>query len=55
LGSGTQPSLVNCPETLDDALRDALAEMSLKDAAKTVSEALGLPRKQVYERALALK
>jgi len=42
-------------ETLDDALRDALAEMSLKDAAKTVSEALGLPRKQVYERALALK
>lgn len=42
-------------ETLDDALRDALAEMSVKDAAKMVSEALGLPRKQVYERALALK
>jgi len=42
-------------ETLDDALRDALAEMSVKDAARTVSEALGLPRKQVYERALALK
>lgn len=42
-------------EMLDDALRDALGEMSLKDAARTVSEALSLPRKQVYERALALK
>jgi len=42
-------------EALDVALLDALDEMSVKDAAKTVSEALGLPRKQVYERALALK
>jgi len=41
--------------TLDDALRDALTEMSVKDAARTVSEALGLPRRQVYERALELK
>lgn len=42
-------------DALDNALRDALGEMSLKDAARTVSEALNLPRKQVYERALALK
>jgi len=42
-------------EALDDALRDALTDMSVKDAARTVSEALSLPRKQVYERALALK
>ena len=42
-------------EALDDMLRDALAEMSVKDAARTVSEALGLPKKKVYERALALK
>jgi len=40
---------------LDTALKAALSEMSLKDAARTVSEALGLPRKQVYERALGLK
>jgi len=42
-------------ETLDEALQEALAEMSVKDAARTVSEALGLPRRQVYERALDLK
>ena len=42
-------------EALDEALHKALADMSLKDAARSVSEALGLPRKQVYERALALK
>lgn len=49
--SHTPPSA----ETLDDALRDALSEMSVKDATRTISETLGLPRKQVYERALALK
>ncbi len=42
-------------DVLDDALRDALSDMSVKDAARTVSEALGLPRRQVYERALDLK
>lgn len=42
-------------ESLDAALVAALAEMSVKDAARFVSESLGLPRKQVYERALALK
>ncbi|MEO0960691.1 MAG: SAM-dependent methyltransferase, partial [Pseudomonadota bacterium] len=40
--------------TIDEALRNALAEMSLKDAANRVSSALGLPRKTVYARALAL-
>ncbi len=42
-------------EVLDNALREAMTEMSLKDAARSVSEALGLPRKRVYDRALALK
>ena len=42
-------------EILDNALREAMTEMSLKDAARSVSEALGLPRKRVYDRALALK
>ena len=39
---------------LDDALREALAEMRTSDAVKTVAAALGLPRKQVYARALEL-
>lgn len=41
-------------ETMEDALRDALKEMSLKDAATAVSQALGLPRRQVYQAALDL-
>jgi 16S rRNA (cytidine1402-2'-O)-methyltransferase len=39
---------------LDDALRAALAQMSLKDASATVAAATGLPRRAVYARALAL-
>jgi 16S rRNA (cytidine1402-2'-O)-methyltransferase len=41
-------------ETLDEALRTALASMSVKDAAAAVATATGLPRKQVYARALQL-
>ncbi len=40
--------------TLDAALRAALAGGSVKDAAASVAAALGLPRKVVYARALAL-
>ncbi len=40
---------------LDQRLRDALATgMSLRDAAATVAAATGLPRKQVYARALEI-
>jgi len=39
---------------VDGMLRTALAEMSLRDAATTVSEATGLPRKKIYARALEL-
>ncbi|MCP3968841.1 MAG: 16S rRNA (cytidine(1402)-2'-O)-methyltransferase [Rhodobacteraceae bacterium] len=43
-------------ETVDmeGALRTALADMSVKDAAATVAEALGLPRRKVYQAALDL-
>ncbi len=41
-------------ETLDAALRAALAEMSVKDASAAVAAATGLPRRTVYARALAL-
>ena len=40
--------------TLDARLRTALAGASLRDAAAAVAAATGLPRRQVYARALAL-
>jgi 16S rRNA (cytidine1402-2'-O)-methyltransferase len=39
---------------LDSSLRTALAGASLRDAAAAVAAATGLPRRQVYARALAL-
>ncbi len=41
-------------ETMEDALRKALQTMTLKDAAATVAEAYGLPRRKVYQAALEL-
>lgn len=38
--------------TVDAALDDALKTMSVKDAAASVAEALGLPRREVYQVAL---
>ena len=40
---------------VDAALEEALGRLRLKDAAAEVAEALGLPRRDVYQRALALK
>lgn len=42
------------PEALDAALRAALGSMPVSAAAAEVAAALGLPRRQVYQRALAL-
>jgi len=42
-------------ESLDEQLRLALASSSVKDAAALVAAASGLPRKQVYARALKMK
>lgn len=42
------------PQDIDIALRTARASMSLKDAAAHVAEALGLPRRDVYQAALKL-
>jgi len=39
---------------LDVLIRDAMATMSVRDAAATVAAATGAPRKEVYSRALAL-
>jgi len=42
-------------EDIDNRLLQLLPEMSVKDAAKIVSEELGLPRSDAYARALNLK
>ncbi len=41
-------------QDIDTALKAALSEMSVKDAAAFVAEQLGIKRKQVYARALEL-
>ena len=41
-------------DEIDAALRAALADASVKDAARDVAQRLGLPRRDVYQRALAL-
>jgi 16S rRNA (cytidine1402-2'-O)-methyltransferase len=42
-------------EEADAALRDALSRLKPADAAAEVAKALGLPRRDLYKRALALK
>ena len=42
-------------ETIDTALRHALATQSVKQAAAEIADLFDLPKRQVYQRALALK
>jgi len=42
-------------EDLDTMIREALSEGSLKDAVRAVQEDTGLPRKAIYDRAVAIK
>lgn len=51
------PPQASAPPSADDTdtlLRRALARVSLKDAVGEVAEATGLPRRNLYQRALAL-
>jgi 16S rRNA (cytidine1402-2'-O)-methyltransferase len=48
-----QAAPIGAAET-DDLLRQALARASVKDAVGEVADATGLPRRDVYQRALAL-
>ncbi|MEO1421586.1 MAG: 16S rRNA (cytidine(1402)-2'-O)-methyltransferase [Pseudomonadota bacterium] len=41
-------------EDIDEMLRDALSSLSVKDAASAVAEKTGAPRRDLYQRALAL-
>jgi len=42
------------PERLDALLRDALARLSVKEAVGEIAAVTGQPRRQIYQRALAL-
>ena len=41
-------------DDMDTALRAALVDLSVKDAAKVVADELGMARRDVYQAALAL-
>jgi 16S rRNA (cytidine1402-2'-O)-methyltransferase len=49
-----QPAEPASEAETDDLLRQALARASVKDAVGEVADATGLPRREVYQRALAL-
>jgi len=49
----TEPQRASVGET-EDLLRQALSRVSLKDAVGEVADVTGLPRREVYQRALAL-
>jgi 16S rRNA (cytidine1402-2'-O)-methyltransferase len=42
-------------QDIDDMLRRALVGASVKEAVAAIAEATGQPRRQIYQRALALK
>jgi 16S rRNA (cytidine1402-2'-O)-methyltransferase len=52
---GPAPAEATAEADLDDLLRAALASCSVKQAVAQVTAATGLPRKQVYARALAVQ
>ena len=53
---GPRPEPVQLSDqNLDDALRDALRNQRVRDAASTVAEQLGVPRNRAYQRALAIR
>ena len=51
---GAAPDRPPSPEDVDAALREALERSGTKEAAAAVSARLGLPRRDVYQRALEL-
>lgn len=53
VGPPLQPA--NAPEDVEAAIKSALSRLSVKDATAEVALAYGLPRRDVYARALELK
>jgi 16S rRNA (cytidine1402-2'-O)-methyltransferase len=52
-GPGAAPEIDAA--ALDQMIIDALVDLSVRDAAEKIAAETGLPRKQIYSRALALK
>jgi len=52
-GPGAAPEIDAA--ALDQMIIDALVDLSVRDAAEKIAAKTGLPRKQIYSRALALK
>jgi len=52
---GRGAEAVATAEDLDAALHEALSRLRVKDASAEVADALGLPKRDVYQRALELK
>lgn len=52
---GHGEAAVTTDDAIEAALRTALREMSLRDASRSVAEALNLPKARVYDIGLALK
>jgi 16S rRNA (cytidine1402-2'-O)-methyltransferase len=55
VGPSTAPAAAVTNAQIADSVRAALADSSLRDAVQTVAEALEVPRRRVYDIALALK
>ncbi|MFZ5962299.1 16S rRNA (cytidine(1402)-2'-O)-methyltransferase [Thalassococcus sp. BH17M4-6] len=53
VGRGAAPEAT--ADEVDAALREALSTLSVRDAADQVSSALGLSRRPIYQRAMALR
>lgn len=49
------PDTDEAPADIDALLREALADHSVRDAAAEIAELTGLPKRDLYNRALALK
>jgi 16S rRNA (cytidine1402-2'-O)-methyltransferase len=54
VGPPGEETAVDDTAALDEKLSEALKKLSVKDAAAVVSQATGLPRRQVYARAIEL-
>jgi len=49
------PQTDTAPVNVDQLLREALADQSVRDAAAEIAQITGLPKRDLYNRALALK
>jgi 16S rRNA (cytidine1402-2'-O)-methyltransferase len=54
IGEATEPKGEEADATLDEKLQAALSRHSIKDAAALVADETGRPKREVYNRALAL-